>query len=161
MRPRLLPTLAGLAVAVAVPVTAHAQPQQGTRGKARVYVAALKPVRSDIRDYSAMTARATIRVRPRGRIRARIFIRARALAPRRHPWQIVNRRCRGRRLRGWTYNRGRRVGVLRPGPRGRARARGRARRFTVPRRPRRYVVVYQPGTRVPLLCGRVRARRAG
>jgi len=152
MRSHLLPTLA-LAAAVAVPASAHAQPQQSGRAKARVYVAALKPVRADIRDYSAMRANATIRTRARGR-RARIAIRARALAPRRtHRWAIVNRRCRGPRLAGWTYTR------LRSGRRGNARATGSARRFRLPRRPRRYVVVYQPGTRVPLLCGRVRVKR--
>jgi len=149
--------LAGLALVAAGPAGAAAHTDGGAtaaaaRAKTKVFVARLRPVRADIGNYSATTARARITTTARKR-RARATLRATALFPRRaYRWAIVVRRCGGPRLKGWTFKR------VRADRRGRGRATGRARRFSLPRRARRYVVLYQTGTRQPLLCGRIRKR---
>jgi len=149
--------LAGLALAAAGPAGAAAHTDGGAtaaaaRAKTKVFRATLRPVRADIGNYSATVARARITTTARNR-RARATLRATALFPRRrYRWAIVARRCGGPRVAGWTFKR------LRADRRGRGRATGRARRFALPRRARRYVVLYQTGTRQPLLCGRIRKR---
>jgi hypothetical protein len=149
--------LAGLALAAAGPAGAAAHTDGGAtaaaaRAKTKVFRATLRPVRADIGNYSATAARARITTTARNR-RARATLRATALFPRRqYRWAIVARRCGGPRIKGWTFKR------VRTGRRGNGRATGHARRFALPRRARRYVVLYQTGTRQPLLCGRIRKR---
>ena len=154
MTPRSPLLLAGLALAAAGPAgaaahTAGSADAAAARAKTKVYRATLKPVRADIGNYSATTARVRITTTARNR-RARATVRARALFPRRtYRWAIVARRCRGPRIAGWTFKR------LHSDRRGRAHATGKARRFVLHRRTRRFVVVYQTRTRQPLLCGRI------
>lgn len=148
--------LAGLALAAAGPAGAVAHESGATatasRAKTKVFVATLKPVRADIGNYSATAGRARIHTNARNR-RARATLRATALFPRRtYRWAITARRCGGPRLAGWTFKR------LRADRRGRGRATGSARRFVLPRRARRYVVLFQPGTRQPLICGRIKRK---
>jgi hypothetical protein len=149
MSTRFVLLLIGLVLAAAIPTAAAAQ---SGRNATRVYVATLNPVQTDVGNYSATTGRATLRFAKR---RGRLTVTARALAPRRvHRLALVSRRCTGPRIRGWANKR------LRSNRAGRARTTVSGRRFTINRRVRRYVVLYQPGSRQPLLCGRLRARAA-
>jgi hypothetical protein len=149
MSKRFVLLLVGLALAALIPTAALAQTSR--RAKTKVYVARLNPVQTDVGNYSATTGRATLRFRKK---RGQIRVTARALAPRRtYRWRINSRRCTGPRVKHWKFKR------LRANVRGRATAGGAGRRFAINRRHRRYVVVYQTGTRQPLLCGRLTLRK--
>jgi hypothetical protein len=149
MSKRFVLLLVGLAVVALIPTAALAQ--TGRRAQTKVYVARLNPVQTDVGNYSATAGRATLRFRKK---RGQITVTARALAPRRtFRWRISSRRCTGPRVKGWTFKR------LRSNAAGRAKAGGTGRRFVINRRNRRYVVVYQTGTRQPLLCGRLALRK--
>src|SRR4051812_49186233 len=83
MSTRLLSLLAGLAVAAAGPAVAVGQAGPGAgagaaRAKSKIFVARLKPLRADIRDYADMSGKARLVARSR---RATITLTAKGLVP--------------------------------------------------------------------------------
>jgi hypothetical protein len=153
MSNRLISVLMGLAVFIAAPavaVAASAPTAHTARARAKVFTASLTPRGADVRNYA--NARGHGRLVARGH-RATIKLTVRGLpARKRFKWAIAVRRCAGPRVKRFTYPR------VRTNRNGRGTATGHSRHFRVRDKRRRFVVVYLPGTRKPLLCGRLKRR---